>query len=137
MKKFNIIRYLKRWWPLIALVSIFAGAFFMRYASNNQAYTAQAVIKYTYDAASEGLTPNGEPLDVSEIFSSTVVKEAIERLGYSVNVDTIRSGGTVTGITPCRCADAAGCAGGKRRRGGGVLSDGIHRQADRWQQPKR
>lgn len=53
MKKFNIIRYLKRWWPLIALVSIFAGAFFMRYASNNQAYTAQAVIKYTYDAASE------------------------------------------------------------------------------------
>ena len=47
----NIIRYLKRWWPLIALMSIFAGAFFMRYASNNQAYTAQAVIKYTYDAA--------------------------------------------------------------------------------------
>ena len=100
MKKFNIIRYLKRWWPLIALMSIFAGAFFMRYATNHQAYTAQAVIKYTYDAASEGLTPNGEPLDVSEIFSSTVVKEAIERLGYSVNVDTIRSGGTVTGITP-------------------------------------
>ena len=61
MRKFNIIRYLKRWWPLIALMSILAGAFFMRYASNNQAYTAQAVIKYTYDAASEGLTPNGEP----------------------------------------------------------------------------
>ena len=98
MKKFNIIRYLKRWWPLIALMSILAGAFFMRYASNNQAYTAQAVIKYTYDAASEGLTPNGEPLDVSEIFSSTVVKEAIERLGYSVNVDTIRSGGTADAL---------------------------------------
>ena len=98
MRKFNIIRYLKRWWPLIALMSILAGAFFMRYASNNQAYTAQAVIKYTYDAASEGLTPNGEPLDVSEIFSSTVVKEAIERLGYSVNVDTIRSGGTADAL---------------------------------------
>ena len=52
MRKFNIIRYLKRWWPLIALMSILAGAFFMRYASNNQAYTAQAVIKYTYDAVS-------------------------------------------------------------------------------------
>lgn len=100
MRKFNIIRYLKRWWPLIALMSIFAGAFFMRYANNNQAYTAQAVIKYTYDAASEGKTPNGETLDVSEIFSSTVVKEAIENLGYSVNVDTIRSGGTVTEIIP-------------------------------------
>lgn len=100
MRKFNIIRYLKRWWPLIALMSIFAGVFFMRYANNNQAYTAQAVIKYTYSAASEGKTPNGETLDVSEIFSSTVVKEAIENLGYSVNVDTIRSGGTVTEIIP-------------------------------------
>lgn len=100
MRKFNIIRYLKRWWPLIALMSIFAGVFFMRYANNNQAYTAQAVIKYTYSAASEGKTPNGATLDVSEIFSSTVVKEAIENLGYSVNVDTIRSGGTVTEIIP-------------------------------------
>ena len=100
MRKFNIIRYLKHWWPLIALMSIFAGAFFMRYANNNQAYTAQVVIKYTYDAASEGLTPNGETLDVSEIFSSIVVKEAIENLGYSVNVDSIRSGGTVTAIIP-------------------------------------
>ena len=100
MRKFNIIRYLKHWWPLIALMSIFAGAFFMRYANNNQAYTAQVVIKYTYDAASEGLTPNGETLDGSEIFSSIVVKEAIENLGYSVNVDSIRSGGTVTAIIP-------------------------------------
>ena len=50
MKKFNIIRYLKRWWPLIALMSIFAGAFFMRYASNNQAYTC---LLYTSDAADE------------------------------------------------------------------------------------
>lgn len=100
MKSFNIIRYLKKWWPLIALMSFCAGVFFMRYATSNQSYTAQSIIKYNYSNAEEGKTPSGEDLDVSEIFSSTVVKEAIENLGLTVNVDTIRSGGTVTGIVP-------------------------------------
>lgn len=100
MRSFNIIRYLKKWWPLIALMSFCAGVFFMRYATNNQVYSAQSIIKYTYAKAEEGKTPNGADLDVSEIFSSTVVKEAIENLGLSTNVDRIRSGGTVTGIIP-------------------------------------
>lgn len=100
MKSFNIIRYLKKWWPLIALMSFCAGVFFMRYATGNQSYTAQSIIKYNYSQAENGKTPSGDDLDVSEIFSSTVVKEAIENLGLSVNVDTIRSGGTVTGIVP-------------------------------------
>ena len=100
MKSFNIIRYLKKWWPLIALMSFCAGVFFMRYATSNQSYTAQSIIKYNYSKAEDGKTPSGEDLDVSEIFSSTVVKEAIENLGLAVNVDTIRSGGTVTGIVP-------------------------------------
>ena len=72
----------------------------MRYATSNQSYTAQSIIKYNYSNAEDGKTPSGEDLDVSEIFSSTVVKEAIENLGLTVNVDTIRSGGTVTGIVP-------------------------------------
>lgn len=100
MKSFNIIRYLKKWWPLIALMSFCAGVFFMRYATSNQSYTAQSIIKYNYSKAEDGKTPSGADLDVSEIFSSTVVKEAIENLGLTVNVDTIRSGGTVTGIVP-------------------------------------
>lgn len=100
MKSFNIIRYLKKWWPLIALMSCFAGVFFMRYATNNQSYTAQSIIKYNYAQAEQGKTPSGEDLDVSEIFSSTVVKNAIENLGLSVNVDSIRSGGKVTEIIP-------------------------------------
>ena len=100
MKSFNIIRYMKKWWPLIALMSFCAGVFFMRYATSNQSYTAQSIIKYNYSKAEDGKTPSGEDLDVSEIFSSTVVKEAIEDLGLTVNVDTIRSGGTVTGIVP-------------------------------------
>ena len=78
-------------------MSFCAGVFFMRYATNNQVYSAQSIIKYTYAKAEEGKTPNGADLDVSEIFSSTVVKEAIENLGLSTNVDRIRSGGVKKG----------------------------------------
>ena len=59
MKSFNIIRYLKKWWPLIALMSFCAGVFFMRYATSNQAYTAQSIIKYNYSQAEDGKTPSG------------------------------------------------------------------------------
>jgi hypothetical protein len=98
MKSFNIIRYLKKWWPLIALMSFCAGVFFMRYATSNQAYTAQSIIKYNYSQAEDGKAPSGGELDVSEIFSSSVVKQAIENLDLTVNVDTIRSGGTADAL---------------------------------------
>lgn len=81
-------------------MSFCAGVFFMRYATSNQAYTAQSIIKYNYSQAEDGKTPSGGELDVSEIFSSSVVKQAIENLDLTVNVDTIRSGGTVTPIVP-------------------------------------
>lgn len=108
MKKFEIFRYLKKWWILIALLSAAAGVFCLRYANNNQVYTAQSVIEYTFDQASEGKAPDGSGLDVSEIFSSTVVKSAVENLDSStfsnfestLGVDAIRSRGSVSEIIP-------------------------------------
>lgn len=100
MKKFEVLLYLKKWWILIVAVSFFAGIFIMRYAVNNQVYTANTVIKYNYEKAKEGLTPGDEKLDVSEIFSATVVKETIEELGLNASVDSIRSAGNVKEIIP-------------------------------------
>ncbi len=94
MKSFNIIRYLKKWWPLIALMSFCAGVFFMRDA------TQQSVLYGAVHHQIQLLSGRGRQdpraaseLDVSEIFSSSVVKEAIENLDLTVNVDTIRSSG--------------------------------------------
>lgn len=44
---------------VIALMSFCAGVFFMRYATSNQAYTAQSIIKYNYSQAEDGKTPSG------------------------------------------------------------------------------
>lgn len=100
MKDFEVLRYFKKWWVLIAATSIFAGIFFMRYARNNQTYTAHSIIKYAYPKAEEGLAPDGSKLDVAGIFSTTVVKETLEELDIEVGVDAIRSAATVTEIIP-------------------------------------
>jgi GGDEF domain-containing protein len=100
MKDFEILRYFKKWWFLIAGLSALAGLFFMRYATNKQTYTAQSTIRYAYEEAEEGLAPDGSELDVSEIFSSTVVKDTLEELELSASVDSIRSNGSVISIIP-------------------------------------
>ena len=68
------------------------------YANSQQVYTATTVIRYANDAISEGMTPNGSKLDVSEIYSSTVIKGAIEDLGLNCSVDEVRSKVKVTAI---------------------------------------
>ena len=100
MNKFNLLRYLSKWKYLIFAVS-FIGAFVVyRYAMYNQEYTASTVIRYTNNAATEGMTPSGDELDVSEIYSATVITSVLEDLNLNAGVDTIRSKCRVEPITP-------------------------------------
>ena len=100
MNKFNLLRYLSKWKYLIFAVS-FLGAFVVyRYAMYNQEYTASTVIRYTNEAATNGMTPSGDELDVSEIYSATVITSVLEDLNLNAGVDTIRSKCRVQEITP-------------------------------------
>ena len=73
MKKFEILRYLKRFSLLIFLVSLAGAAAIYLYADGRQKYTASVIIRYTNDGISDGYTPDGSELDVNEIYSSTVI----------------------------------------------------------------
>ena len=73
MKKFEILRYLKRFSILIFLVSLAGAAAIYLYADGKQQYTASVIIRYTNDGISDGYTPDGSDLDVNEIYSSTVI----------------------------------------------------------------
>ena len=90
MKSFQVFRYLKRWWILIALCSCVAGLYMYRYTKNNQEYTAQTIIRFTNSGIENGEAPDGSKLDVSEIFSSTVIENALDILGDEAGVDAIR-----------------------------------------------
>ena len=59
MKNFELLRYLKKWWFLIMVVTAAGCLLVYRFVSSNQQYTATAVIQYTNVNASEGLNADG------------------------------------------------------------------------------
>ena len=91
MKEFQLLRYLSKGKFIILIVALVGAAWVYFYANSQQVYTATTVIRYANSAISEGLTPNGSKLDVSEIYSSTVIKGAIEDMGLNCTVDEVRS----------------------------------------------
>ena len=100
MKKFEILRYLKRFSLLIFLVALAGAAAIYLYADGRQMYTASVIIRYTNDGISDGYTPDGSDLDVNEIYSSTVISQAMDALGASGRLSTIRSNISVTPVIP-------------------------------------
>ncbi len=100
MNKFNLLRYLSKWKYLIFAVCVLGSLIVYKYAMYNQEYTASTIISYTNKDASSGLTPSGDELDVSEIFSSSVITNVLEDLNLNIGADAIRSKCNVKGITP-------------------------------------
>ena len=100
MKEFQLLRYLSKGKFIILIVALVGAAWVYFYADSQQVYTATTVIRYANDAISDGLTPNGSKLDVSEIYSSTVIKGAIEDMGLNCTVDEVRSKVKVEAIIP-------------------------------------
>lgn len=98
MRNFEILRYLKRFSLLIFLVSLAGAVLIYQYADSKQEYTASVVIRYTNSAIADGLAPDGSPLDVNEIYSSTVISQAMDALGASGRLSSIRSSITVTPV---------------------------------------
>ena len=100
MRKFSILRYLKQFSLLIFLLSVIGSLAIYFYGKSQQHYIASTVIQYTNDGAKEGYTPDGSPLNVEEIYSSTVIDAALTDLGYQSNIDSIRSNCYVEEVVP-------------------------------------
>ncbi len=98
MKKFEILRYLKKFSLLIFLVAFAGSVATYLYAHGKQQYTASVVIRYTNSEVKNGYTPDGTPLDVDEIYSSSVISHAMELLGSDGPLNAIRSRCSVTEI---------------------------------------
>ncbi len=100
MRKFSILRYLKQFSLLIFLLSVIGALAIYFYGRSQQHYIASTVIQYTNSGAKEGYTPDGSPLNVEEIYSSTVIDAALADLGYQSNIDSIRSNCYVEEVIP-------------------------------------
>jgi len=100
MKEFQLLRYLSKGKFIILIVALVGAISVYFYANSKQVYTATTAIQYSNDAIASGLTPNGSKLDVSEIYSSTVIKGAIEDLGLNCSIDGVRSKVKVRAVIP-------------------------------------
>ena len=100
MKEFQLLRYLSKGKFIILIVALVGAIAVYYYANSKQVYTATMAIQYSNDAIHDGLTPNGSKLDVSEIYSSTVIKGAIEDLGLNCSIDEVRSKVRVNAVIP-------------------------------------
>lgn len=95
IRKFQILRYLKRWLPLIVCFFIGMTFFTSRMMAGRQSYTASAVIEYTNKEAKDGCAPDGSNIDVSEIASSGNMSKVMENLSLSLenySLDTLCAG---------------------------------------------
>ena len=96
MKELDVFRYLKKYRALIAGFSVLAGvAFFLIAQLYIQQYTAATVIEYTGRQAAEGRSPDGSPIDTSEIYATNLVAQAMKALDLDyteATMDEIRRG---------------------------------------------
>ena len=100
MRQFSVLRYLKKFSVLIFLLSVIGSLFIYFYGKSQQRYIASTVIQYTNAGAKNGYTPDGSPLNVEEIYSSTVIDAAMADLGYHTNIDSVRSNCYVEEVIP-------------------------------------
>lgn len=89
MKNFQILRYLKKFIPVITAFCLIATYAIYYKLSSSNTYVASEVIHYNDEKAEEGLTPTGDKLDVNEIKSSAVISKVVDKMGltgiYSVD----------------------------------------------------
>ena len=98
MKEFQLSRYIRKWWWLIAVFSIISGIVFYLAVSSNQTYKAQTLIEFTNPEAKDGLYPTGDSIDVQEIKSSAVIWNALESINRNDSVDSVRKRTSISAV---------------------------------------
>ena len=90
MKELDVFRYLKKYRRAIAGLSILVGiGFYVIAKFYIQQYTAVTVIEYTGADAEEGKSPDGTPLEPSEIYGANLISQAMKKLGIEYTEATI------------------------------------------------
>lgn len=98
MRNFKIIDVIRKWWIIIMIASLLGAVLFSGYINGQQTYTAQTMISYISPGAEQGMTPANTPINLSEITSSNVVRDALDALDYSESLESVRSAITITPV---------------------------------------
>lgn len=100
MKEFNPIKTLQRFMIVILVLTLICTGAVYYLLGKKQSYSASILIEYTGPKAEKGLNPDDTEIDVSEIYSATVIEEVIDNLNLECNVEDIRGAVVVQPIIP-------------------------------------
>ena len=100
MKNFNILKYVRKFLPLILVVCVLATYVIHLNLKKSNTYVASEVIHYNDEQAEQGKAPTGDKLDVNEIKSSAVLSRVVENMGLTgvYSVDSLISRIRITAI---------------------------------------
>lgn len=100
IKKFNPIGIVRKHIVLILVLTILCSALTCFLVNKKQSYSASILIEYTGAKAEQGLNPDDSPIDITEIYSATVIDNVIRNLNLTAGVEEIRSSITVAPVIP-------------------------------------
>ena len=98
MKKFQPLKYLKKHTTLLILFFVVLTLGLFAALTMMQSYTASTGIEYVYADADQGKAPDGTDFDKSEVYTSSIVSRAMNKLGLDFSeypLDEVRSNITV------------------------------------------
>lgn len=100
MRTFNFLKYIRKYRYIIFTISILGLAVIYLFATRKQEYAASVTIEYINKDASKGYTPNGQPITLTDIYSSDTISKVIENLSLSDSPDYLRTRFDVKEIIP-------------------------------------
>lgn len=100
IKKFHPIKTLLKYSIPIVLLTILAATGTYFFISNKQSYSASILIQYTGKKAEKGLNPDDTPIDITELYSATIIDRVIDTLNLNCGVEEIRSSVIAAPVIP-------------------------------------
>lgn len=100
MRGFNPIKTMQKYFVIVIVITIICSLAVCYILNKKQTYSASILIEYTGEKAQKGLNPDDTEIDISEIYSATVIENVIRNMNLDCSVEEIRGSVVVQPVIP-------------------------------------
>lgn len=100
MRGFNPIKTMQKYFVIVIVLTIMCSLAVCYILNKKQTYSASILIEYTGEKAQKGLNPDDTEIDISEIYSATVIENVIRNMNLDCSVEEIRGSVVVQPVIP-------------------------------------
>lgn len=100
MRGFNPIKTMQKYFVIVIVITIICSLAVCYILNKKQTYSASILIEYTGEKAQKGLNPDDTEIDISEIYSATVIENVIRNMNLDCSVEEIRGSVAVQPVIP-------------------------------------